>query len=124
MLFLIEKLLLLSSKHFTSQTIDLKEKILERNNQIVSNNLNLLDSFFNEYQHLSEWIRPQGGCVKFVQYKGFEKIDDFCRRLITENGVLLMPASVDDWLPSYFRIGFGRKIMPIALSKIKEFLES
>lgn len=101
-----------------------KEKILNRNNQIVFNNLNLLDEFFKEYDHLFQWVRPQGGCVGFVHYQGSETTDQFCQRLVQEKGVLLLPSSVYNADNQYFRIGFGRQNMPDSLNKFKEFLET
>lgn len=100
-----------------------KDFILKRNNQIVSDNLVLLDHFINEYQDRFTWVRPQGGCVGFVNYKSTEAVDDFCERLIKQTGVLLMPASVYNHQSQYFRIGFGRKNMPVALEKFKDFLK-
>ncbi len=99
-----------------------KDKILERNNKIVSDNLKILDQFFTEYNHLFQWVRPQGGCVGFVKYKGPEVIDSFCKRLVQEKRVLLMPASIYNHDSNHFRIGFGRKNMPECLDKMKEFL--
>jgi len=99
-----------------------KAAILTRNNQIVSDNLKLLDQFFEEHQNLFSWVRPQGGCVGFVKYKGPEPVDDFCKRLVQEKGVLLLPASVYDHPTQHFRIGFGRRNMKDALGKLKEFL--
>lgn len=101
-----------------------KDKILARNNGIVSDNLLLLDEFMQEFSHLFEWIRPQGGCVGLVKYKGKDSVDKFCKKAVEEKGVLLMPASVYDSREPYFRIGFGRKNMPEALSKLKEFLKT
>lgn len=34
-----------------------KERILQRNNKIVADNLKLFNQFFIEYSHLSEWVR-------------------------------------------------------------------
>ncbi len=100
-----------------------KDKILSRNNQIVIENLKLLDGFIEEYSNLFEWVRPQGGCIGFVKYKGQESIESFSERLRKEKGVLLMPASVYDHESNYFRIGFGRKNMSEALGKLEEFLK-
>ena len=99
-----------------------KDAILERNNDIVTDNLKLLDQFFIEYNHLFEWVRPQGGCVGFVKYKGKDSIDSFCDRLVRKQKVLLMPASIYDYESNHFRIGFGRKNMPQCLDQLKEFL--
>lgn len=99
-----------------------KDKILQRNNKIVSDNLKLLDDFFIEYNHLFEWIRPQGGCVGFVKYKGHSSVDSFCNRLVNKQNVLLLPASIYDYQSNHFRIGFGRKNMPECLDQFKKFL--
>lgn len=104
-------------------TLKNKDVILKRNNQIVTDNMALLDDFFKEYQHLFSWVRPQGGCVGFVLFQGDEPIDVFCERLINQKGVLLMPASIYDHQSQHFRIGFGRKNMPEALEKFKQFLK-
>ncbi len=100
-----------------------KTKLLDRNNSIVSRNLKILDRFMEEYQTLFEWVRPQGGCVGFVKYKGFESIESFSEKLILQKGVLLLPGSVYDYQKNYFRIGFGRKNMPEALDKLMDFLK-
>lgn len=123
-------------KHYTSicnsapaeilSLIALREKdsILRRNNAIVTNNLLLLDDFFQEYKELFEWIRPQGGCVGFVHYKGSLSVETLTHNLVRDQGVLLMPASVYDLDTPYFRIGFGRENMPESLRKFKVFLEN
>ena len=100
-----------------------KDKILARNNLIVAENLKLLDVFIERYKNLFEWVRPQGGCIGFVKYKGQESIEVFSERLIKEKGVLVMPASVYDHESNNFRIGFGQKNMPEALAKLEEFLK-
>lgn len=100
-----------------------KDKILERNNQILEMNLQQLDSFFEEYKNLFKWVRPQGGCVGFVKYEKEEPVDVFCEKLLKEESVLLLPASVYKDPRNYFRIGFGRKNMGEALNRLKEFLK-
>ena len=99
-----------------------KDAILERNNKIVADNLRLLDQFLIEYRHLFEWVRPQGGCVGFVKYKGQGSTPAFCERLVSKQNVLLMPASIYDYDSNHFRIGFGRKNMAECLEQLKEFL--
>ena len=101
-----------------------KDKILARNNQIVARNLNILDQFFVEHAHLFEWVRPQGGCVGFVEYKGEQSVDTFCVQLVQKRSTLLMPASIYDHQGNYFRIGFGRENMPKALGQLQTFLNS
>lgn len=101
-----------------------RDKILDRNNQIIESNIKLLDNFFEKNQNIFRWIRPQGGCIGFVDYLGKEKIDDFCNELVTKQGVLLLPASTYIHDSQHFRIGFGRKNMPIALEKLDQFIQN
>lgn len=123
-------------KHYTSicngapseilSLIALKNQaqILERNNKIVSSNLQLLDQFFLDYKDTFSWIRPQGGCIGFVNYHKKESIDSFCQKLIEEKSVLLLPSSIYNYKSNHFRIGFGRRNMPEALNKFQEFLNN
>jgi aspartate/methionine/tyrosine aminotransferase len=108
--------------------INNKDKILERNNEIVESNLSLLDKFFVNYKESFKWVRPQGGCVGFVKYiakdNSKDNVNSFCEKLVNEKEVLLLPSSAYDYNKSYFRIGFGRKNMPEALEKFEEFLST
>lgn len=99
-----------------------KQKILQRNNKIVADNLKLLDNFFEEYSHLFTWTRPQGGCVGFVKCNNTISVDYFCENLLKKQNVLLLPASTFNHETNHFRIGFGRKNMAECLNQLKEFL--
>jgi aspartate/methionine/tyrosine aminotransferase len=101
-----------------------KEELLARNNKILADNLVVLDLFFTKNQKLFSWVWPQGGCVGWVNYKGKERIDTFCKKLLQNTGVLLMPASVYDINDNYFRIGFGHKDMVTAIGKLQQYLEA
>lgn len=99
-----------------------QSKILKRITQIVETNLRLLDNFFHHHEDLFSWVRPTGGCVGFVNYKGPQPIEAFCQDLLTTKGVLLLPGSVYDVSSNHFRIGFGRKNMGQALQLLESFL--
>lgn len=93
-----------------------------RNNEIVASNLELLDKFMAENTEQFSWVRPQGGCVGLVKYNGGDGVDKFCQDLLRAVGVLLLPAAVYDVPTPHFRIGYGRKNMPIALDKMAQFI--
>jgi aspartate/methionine/tyrosine aminotransferase len=105
-------------------TIANMENILKRNNKIIEENLKELDLFFKKYQNLFSWVKPQGGCVGFVSYKGPQSIDIFCQKLVDKQGVLLMPASIYSHSSNHFRIAFGRKNMPDALQRLEDFIKN
>lgn len=90
-----------------------RETILTRNHAILSENVVLLETLFDEFPGLVDWTRPLGGCVAFPKYIGPGDGETFCRSLIEQSGVLLLPSSVyfsevSDTPQNHFRIGFGR----------------
>ncbi|MFK0273017.1 aminotransferase class I/II-fold pyridoxal phosphate-dependent enzyme [Ensifer sp. NPDC090286] len=104
-------------------TIALKGRavILDRNRALVAGNLEKLGAFFAEFPDLYEWQAPDGGCVGFARYLGADGVENHCRGLVEEAGVLLLPSSlfVSDLLPvatDRFRVGFGRKDIEIGLA--------
>lgn len=104
--------------------LDNKEKILERNALIIEENLKLLDRFFQNHNNKFSWVRPTGGCVGFVHYKGTESIESFSKALLEKQGVLLLPGSVYEVTSNHFRIGFGRRNMNQALERLENFLRN
>ncbi|MEO1085318.1 MAG: aminotransferase class I/II-fold pyridoxal phosphate-dependent enzyme [Acidobacteriota bacterium] len=106
-----------------------RETLLERNRSILRRNLGAIESFFDDYRHLFHWVRPQGGCVAFPRYLGDDGVEAFCRSLIEESGVLLLPASLyrSELMASprdCFRIGYGRlKPFEEGLAALRQHLE-
>lgn len=98
-----------------------RAKILERNLQIVANNLALYDPFFEKYADLFSWYKPHAGPIAFVKMK-FDTDDmAFAERLLKEQQLLILPGGIYDY-PGFFRIGFGRKQIPQALEQFEEFV--
>lgn len=99
-----------------------KERILERNLQIIRTNLDILDSFFREYADRFHWYRPQAGTVAFPALAPGLNVQAFCADLLEKTGVLLLPATELDFEGNFFRIGFARKNMPDALREMGKYL--
>ena len=96
-----------------------KDAVLDRNIEIVDKNLGLLLTTFSTHMAIaSHRVRPQGGCVGFVHYKAHRPIDELAEALVHKQGVLLMPSRIYDFPGNYFRIGFGRKNMPVAIGAV------
>lgn len=98
-----------------------KQTILQRNIAIAKNNLDLLDQFFNQYSSLFEWYRPNAGFINFPKLKLNINIESFCERLITEQGVIIVPGTLFDNNSNHFRVGFGRRNLPEALQRLEQF---
>jgi aspartate/methionine/tyrosine aminotransferase len=98
------------------------EAIVQRNLQIIRENLNRLDSFFGAHAELFDWYRPKAGSVAFPGLiRG--SIDEFCGGLVKKAGVLLLPGTVYGPDLNSFRIGFGRRNLSESLERLDQYVE-
>ena len=100
-----------------------KNKILERNFQIISKNLQLLDSFFKIHNKLFTWKPPIAGTIAFPELRGNIPIAEFCQNLVEQEKTMLLPATVYGFEGNYFRIGFARKNLNQGLEKLDKFIK-
>jgi aspartate/methionine/tyrosine aminotransferase len=103
------------------------DEIRARNRAIIERNVPLFAAFFAEHEDLLAWERPQAGCVCFPRYLGADGVEAFCRDLVDQAGVVLLPASMyasalGDVPADRFRIGVGRKDPQPALEAFGAFL--
>jgi aspartate/methionine/tyrosine aminotransferase len=82
------------SERLSVIALSVKDKLLARNLQIVSENRNKLDAFFADYPDIFDWQHPDGGCVAYPKYLGADGVEAFCHELVETEGVLLLPASI------------------------------
>lgn len=98
------------------------EAIVERNLQIIRDNLNRLDLFFAAHVELFAWHRPKAGSIAFpMLLRG--PVDKFCADLVKKKGVLLLPGTLYGSGFNAFRIGFGRKNLPESLERFAEYIQ-
>ena len=102
-----------------------REHVLARSARIIAANLPLLDEFLGRRPQQFSWVRPRGGSVAFPRLIAREPgaVDEFCARLVEEEGVLLLPGSRFGHDGNHFRIGFGRTDMPRALDALEQFAD-
>lgn len=105
------------------------DRLLARNRRIAAQNLTLLTRFFAERDDLFDWHQPDGGVVGYPRYRHTEGVEAFCRRLIAQHGVMLLPASIyrSQLLPTppdRFRIGFGRQDFAAGLDAMGAALDA
>lgn len=93
------------------------ERILERNRGLVRTNLALLADFFARHGDRFAWTPPRAGPVTFPTLLG-EAPDAFCDRVRETAGVLLLPGTMFDPASREVRLGFGRRTLPEALSRL------
>ena len=90
-----------------------RDRLLARNHELIAENLEHMNAFFADFPQLFDWQLPDGGCIAYPRYKGSDGVEQFCRTLVEEAGVLLLPASVyqselTETPTDRFRIGYGR----------------
>lgn len=99
------------------------DRIAHRNLQIIQNNLELLDVFFETHAELFQWCRPKAGSVGFpALLKG--SVQKFCSDLVEKAGILLLPGTLYNDGSNAFRVGFGRKNVPEVLEKFDAYLKN
>jgi len=96
------------------------DALLSRNRKIILENLKLLDGFFIRNSHYFSWCRPKAGPIGFVHYR--DDVEVLTRRVLSEAGILLLPASVYGCHSHYFRVGFGRENFPEVLALFESWL--
>jgi aspartate/methionine/tyrosine aminotransferase len=98
------------------------QELAERNIAIIEKNLSTMDRFFQSHPDLFSWTRPRAGSMAFPRYlKG--DVDTFCDWLVRRAGVLLLPGSVYDDTRNHFRLGFGRRNLPEAVTKLEDYIK-
>jgi aspartate/methionine/tyrosine aminotransferase len=95
--------------------------IVERNLQIIRDNLHLLDQFFRDHADFFDWKRPKAGSIAFPKLlRG--AVDALCTDVRDKAGVLLLPGTLYADDSNCFRIGFGRRSLPQAVQRFEDYL--
>jgi len=100
-----------------------KEKIFERNIQIIRNNHKFLSEWIED-EPLIDWVPAKAGSIAFLRHKLGLSSNDFCIKLINEKGTFLVPGSCFG-MDNYLRIGYGCEpsVLHEGLSRLKDFLD-
>ncbi len=98
-----------------------RQRLYERNLDIIRQNLAVIDELFTRHSSLFSWVRPRAGSMAFPRYLG-GNVEEFCDDLVKKAGVLLLPGTVYDDSNNHFRLGLGRKNLPLAAQRLNSFL--
>jgi aspartate/methionine/tyrosine aminotransferase len=111
------------SEFLTALALRHREKLVERNRQIVLRNLNLLSPFLARRSDLFSWTPSNASPIGFVQFKPQRDVYQFCESVVQQSGVLLLPGSVYDE-PRHIRFGYGRANMAESLTQFDNWLSA
>jgi capreomycidine synthase len=86
-------------------------------------NLALLDAWIAEHGDLVTWQLPTGGVCGLLELRGVDDTEPFCRHLVADTGVLLVPGRAFE-RPSAVRISYGgdSDALREALRRLSSFL--
>jgi aspartate/methionine/tyrosine aminotransferase len=101
-----------------------RDTILQRNLNIIRENLEHARQFFSQHATLFDWLPPQAGSVAFPGWRGPGTVDNFSQSLVEEQGVMLVPGSLFDFPISHFRLGLGRRNFREALERVEILLQA
>ena len=116
------------SEHLAVIALENRDRIVARNCAIVDENLPKWDAFFTAHADRFAWDRPDGSCMGFPRYLGDDGVETFCRRLVEEAGVLLLPSTIyrtelGDSITDRFRLGYGRRGLDEGLAAMAAHLD-
>jgi aspartate/methionine/tyrosine aminotransferase len=97
--------------------------IIEQQLARVRSNLGVLDDFLEKYDDCLSWVRPVGASVCFPRLLVDVSATAFCRELVEESGIMVVPSSVFQYGERHVRIGFGRQNLPEVIGRFAEHLD-
>jgi aspartate/methionine/tyrosine aminotransferase len=117
------------SEHLAVIALENRARIIARNCAIVDENLPKWDAFFAAHADRFEWQRPDGSCMGFPRYLGSDGVEAFCRGLVEDASVLLLPSTIyrtelGDSISDRFRLGYGRRGLDAGLAAMAAHLDS
>lgn len=99
-----------------------KERVVSRTQQIIRENLALATAFMHDHADFFEWIPPEAASVAFPRFLGQEPIATFATRLVEQEGVMILPATVFSYEGNHFRLGLGRANLEQSLTRLGRFV--
>jgi aspartate/methionine/tyrosine aminotransferase len=95
-----------------------------RNRRIILENVGLAEAYFYSKPDWFSWTMPNGGSTAFPRLNIDYPVEAFCKEVMNEVGIMLIPDSAFYVDMNRFRVGFGRKNFGMALAKFAGFMES
>jgi aspartate/methionine/tyrosine aminotransferase len=98
------------------------ERILQRNLDIIRENIASAGQFFHKHRDKVAWESPRAGSIAFPKWLGSGPVEQFCQGVLGQQGVKIVPGALFDLPGKRSRIGLGRKNFSEALEHVDEYL--
>ncbi len=80
-------------------------------------------NFFDEHSDSFQWVKPKAGTICFPKLLLDINATQFCKDVVDDAKLMILPSSVYGYDDKHIRIGFGRDNMPEALSVFGQWLD-
>jgi aspartate/methionine/tyrosine aminotransferase len=99
-----------------------RDRIIAMNRAIIAKNAAAAEAFFVRHAEWVTWTPPRAGSVALGRLLTGGPIEDFCRGLLAQESVMLLPGSVFEMAGDYFRLGLGRRNFKEGLARLEAYL--
>ena len=110
-----------ASEYLGRMAIRAIPQLIEKNLNIVKQNLLIAERFFEKWNRHFTWLRPVAGSVSLMKIKE-ESAEKFCHEMATRFGVVLLPVKFMGSEDQYARLGFGRINFQIGMDAFEKAL--
>lgn len=104
--------------------LDNREAIVAGQRDRLLANLKALEMFMTSHDDCFHWQCPKGGSVCFPGLRRAEGAQAFCRTLVENADIMLLPSLPFQYGDHHVRIGFGRQNLPEVLQRFDAYLSS
>ena len=101
--------------------LEQSDAIIQRNLAIIKTNLRHVHQFMATWANVFAWREPLAGPIAFARLRQGGAAA-FCKEMVNERGVLLVPATVFDFGDNHLRFGLGRRNFPDGLAVLETHL--
>jgi len=95
-----------------------RERVLARSREIVAKNSRAFDAFLARSSDVFRCVPRRGGSTAYPELLAGD-VNAFADHLVQREGVLIVPAARFGDPSNHFRVGLGRRDMPVALEKLE-----
>jgi aspartate/methionine/tyrosine aminotransferase len=88
----------------------------------VKKNIGILAEFIRQHNDFFSWHPPRGGSICFPKMSSVGSTATFCRQLIEDTGIMLLPSRIFDYGDQHVRIGLGRDNLGDILTQLDDYL--
>lgn len=98
------------------------DALLNRNRTIIETNIHHINQFIADYPNIFCWTPPQAGSIAFPRLVLDTPSDEFCTKLVKNQGVLLAPSTQFNFGTNHFRLGLGRTNLAEGIEQLAHFV--